>query len=166
MNWEEIGAIGQVLGSIAVFITLGYLAVQVRHARKEVQRSIAQSRGEIARELILNRVNNPWLNALNVKAHRGLGEERSPFAEALMERAGLTLEEGVALNWEQQAWWLYRAQVIADVDELTPAERASFDLRMRAFHELPLTRLWYESSKATLNADAVRYIDKLLAQPS
>ena len=31
MNWEEVGAIGQVLGSIAVFVTLGYLAVQVKH---------------------------------------------------------------------------------------------------------------------------------------
>jgi hypothetical protein len=27
MNWDEVGAIGQVLGSIAVFITLEYLAV-------------------------------------------------------------------------------------------------------------------------------------------
>jgi len=42
MNWEEVGAIGQVLGSIAVFITLGYLAVQLRHARAEMQRSPSQ----------------------------------------------------------------------------------------------------------------------------
>lgn len=34
MNWEEVGAIGQMLGSIAVFITLGYLSLQVRHARQ------------------------------------------------------------------------------------------------------------------------------------
>jgi hypothetical protein len=27
-------------------------------------------------------------------------------------------------------------------------------------------RLWYEMTKATLNADAVRYIDNLLAQPA
>ena len=29
MNWDAIAAIGQVLGSLAVFITLGYLALQV-----------------------------------------------------------------------------------------------------------------------------------------
>lgn len=44
MNWDEVGAIGQVLGSIAVFITLGYLAMQTNHARREVQRAISQSR--------------------------------------------------------------------------------------------------------------------------
>ena len=33
MNWNEVGAIGQVLGSIAVFVTLGYLAVQLRRIR-------------------------------------------------------------------------------------------------------------------------------------
>jgi hypothetical protein len=30
MNWEAIAAIGQMLGSVAVFVTLGYLAVQIR----------------------------------------------------------------------------------------------------------------------------------------
>ena len=32
MNWDEVGAIGQVLGSVAVFITLVYLSIQTRHA--------------------------------------------------------------------------------------------------------------------------------------
>ena len=30
MNWDAIGAIGQVLGSLAVFVSLGYLAVQTK----------------------------------------------------------------------------------------------------------------------------------------
>jgi hypothetical protein len=30
MNWDEVGAIGQVLGSIAVFVTLIYLARQIQ----------------------------------------------------------------------------------------------------------------------------------------
>jgi hypothetical protein len=32
MNWEPIGAIGQILGAAAVFISLGYLAVQLKIA--------------------------------------------------------------------------------------------------------------------------------------
>jgi hypothetical protein len=43
-----IGAIGQVLGSIAVFVTLGYLTLQVRHAREEVRRSVTQTRLDTA----------------------------------------------------------------------------------------------------------------------
>lgn len=34
MDWNAVGALGQVLGSFAVFVTLAYLAVQVRHARR------------------------------------------------------------------------------------------------------------------------------------
>ena len=32
MNWEAIGAVGEVLGAGAVMITLGYLAVQIRQS--------------------------------------------------------------------------------------------------------------------------------------
>jgi hypothetical protein len=44
MNWEAIGAVGELLGSLAVFVTLGYLAVQVRHARAEASRALSQGR--------------------------------------------------------------------------------------------------------------------------
>jgi hypothetical protein len=30
MNWEALGAIGDTLGAVAVFVTLAYLAAQVR----------------------------------------------------------------------------------------------------------------------------------------
>ena len=33
MNWEAISAIAEVVGVLAVVVTLGYLAVQTRHAR-------------------------------------------------------------------------------------------------------------------------------------
>ena len=33
MNWEALGAIGEVLGAVAVIATLGYLAVQIRQNR-------------------------------------------------------------------------------------------------------------------------------------
>jgi len=34
MNWEAIGALGEVLGALAVFATLIYLALQVKHSRR------------------------------------------------------------------------------------------------------------------------------------
>ena len=30
MNWDAIGAIGEILGAIVVIATLGYVAVQIR----------------------------------------------------------------------------------------------------------------------------------------
>lgn len=34
MSWEAIGAIGELVGAIAVIATIGYLAVQIRHSSK------------------------------------------------------------------------------------------------------------------------------------
>ena len=45
MNWEAIGAVGEVLGAFGVIVTLGYLAVQIRHNTRSVR---AASRLEIA----------------------------------------------------------------------------------------------------------------------
>ncbi len=30
MNWDAIGAVGEVVGAVGVILTLGYLAVQIR----------------------------------------------------------------------------------------------------------------------------------------
>ncbi len=35
MNWEAIGAVGEILGAIAVFASLMYLAIQIRTQNKE-----------------------------------------------------------------------------------------------------------------------------------
>ena len=45
MNWDAVGAIAELLGAFAVFFTLIYLAVQVRHSRSllEENRKIALS---------------------------------------------------------------------------------------------------------------------------
>lgn len=37
MNWEAIGAIGEVVGAAAVFISLLYLALQIRNSRRSDQ---------------------------------------------------------------------------------------------------------------------------------
>ena len=37
MNWEAIGAVGEIIGAVAVVITLAYLAVQVRHSREATE---------------------------------------------------------------------------------------------------------------------------------
>lgn len=37
MTWEALAAIGQILGALAVFITLVYLAIQVKHANVQAE---------------------------------------------------------------------------------------------------------------------------------
>ena len=166
MNWEAIGAIGESLGAVAVFITLGYLTLQVRFARKEIARSISHARAEALRTVSLSRATDERLNGLVVRAGVAVGEPARPFVAALMERAGMTLEEASTVWWDQMAWWAYRVQVIPYLGELPAGERAEFESRTRGNYAGPtLARFWYDSAKPTLNPDVVRYIDELVAQP-
>ena len=44
MNWTAIGAIGEILGALAVGATLGYLALQIRQTNKIAR---AESYGKV-----------------------------------------------------------------------------------------------------------------------
>ena len=43
MNWEALGAIGELAGAIGVIATLGYLAIQIRQNTSAVQSAAAQT---------------------------------------------------------------------------------------------------------------------------
>ncbi len=64
MNWEAIGAIGEVLGAVGVIITLAYLAVQMRQSNRLAKRAAVQ--GVLAGRAEMNRfiASHPDLNEL------------------------------------------------------------------------------------------------------
>ena len=70
--WEEVGAIGQVLGSIAVFITLVYLAVQTRQTERQLQRAVTRSRTETVIQLSLHQFSNERFTRAASTVERGL----------------------------------------------------------------------------------------------
>ena len=43
MNWEAIGAVGEMLGALGVIATLGYLAVQIRQNTRAVRSNTSQA---------------------------------------------------------------------------------------------------------------------------
>ena len=43
MNWEAVGAVGEILGALGVIATIGYLAIQIRQNTKTQQSVIAQA---------------------------------------------------------------------------------------------------------------------------
>jgi len=45
MNWDAIGAIGEILGALAVFVSLMYLAAQMRGQNKQARASAFQEIG-------------------------------------------------------------------------------------------------------------------------
>jgi hypothetical protein len=167
MNWDAVGAVGQVLGSVAVFITLVYLAVQTNHTKRELQRSINQSRAEGITRLFLDMANNERLGQVVTTLNEHWGQSATPPVVATTAaRGGISSLDAWMMNMYQQASWQLRSQTIIYIDELPQGVRDSFDLTCRIEYS-PGTwhRFWYESTKATLNQDAVRYLDRLLAGP-
>ena len=166
MNWEEVGAIGQMLGSIAVLVTLGYVAVQVRHGRQDARRALSQNRGAILRDLYAKQGDERMAHLIT-KATVALGVQPFGFTLVLMEQAGLTREEAAEVFWMLLSWWEYRIRMIPNVNELSPTERQTFDNAIRGSYGPPgVPRLFYEFMKPLSHPDAVRYVDNLLAQPS
>ena len=50
MNWEAIGAIGELLGAAGVIATLGYLAFQIRQNTKQLGQEAQRTRAQAVRE--------------------------------------------------------------------------------------------------------------------
>ena len=51
MNWEAIGAIGEIVGALAVLATLYYLAIQIKMQNYQLQKSNEQARVSLSLEL-------------------------------------------------------------------------------------------------------------------
>lgn len=84
MNWNAVGAIGQILGSVAVFVTIGFLAVQVHDNETQMQRSIAESRTERVTQANTTLATNERLVGIHVKVNQALRGDKPlpPFIEA------------------------------------------------------------------------------------
>ena len=87
MNWEAIGAVGEIVGALAVVVSLVYLASQLRHANelarenayRELQSAVDQATTELVRDPDLHKV---WREALY---------ERKSVSDSDRERIGFLL---------------------------------------------------------------------------
>ncbi len=116
MNWEAIGAIGEILGAIAVLVTLVYLAAQIRQNSRFVRAATYHSTSRARNEFNFAVAMTPELSALLVRARDDStsfdAEERQRFnslmwgffnlfEDSLMQRTnGLLTRE----SWESTRW--------------------------------------------------------------
>jgi len=53
MNWDAIGAVGEIVGAVAVIITLLYLASQIRQATRATQAASVQTASALDQDFLL-----------------------------------------------------------------------------------------------------------------
>jgi hypothetical protein len=116
MNWEAIGAIGEILGAIAVLVTLVYLAAQIRQNSQFVKAATYHSTFRARNEFNFAVAMTPELSALLVRARDdstsfdAVERQRfnslmwglfNLFEDSLIQRAnGLLTRE----TWESTRW--------------------------------------------------------------
>lgn len=54
MNWEAMGAIGEVAGAAGVILTLIYLAIQIRHSKQSMDANTRAMRGQAISDVTQN----------------------------------------------------------------------------------------------------------------
>jgi hypothetical protein len=162
VNWEAIGTVGQVLGSIAVFVTIWYLAIQVRHARQSSQVAISQGSSQAIRELIALTL-DPRIMKCLTQADRAFGRPPHPLLAPIMEKTGLDSESALTVLTFHSLDWAFRMQTLPHLDEFSPSERVGFDSYLRSQYSGGAGGFIYENFlKHISHPDAGSYVDRLL----
>jgi hypothetical protein len=95
MNWEAVGAVAEILGSLAVIGTIFYLAVQVGHAAAIAKATTQQSTAQMSIDAMALTLDSQILSSASRKAT--IGEELTPEELSNLPTLGLGKN---ACHWE------------------------------------------------------------------
>ena len=73
MNWDAIGALAEVVGAIAVVITLIYVAVQIRQDTNATKLTAAQNTSRDLRDALGVLANDMGMTAIHLRALKDVG---------------------------------------------------------------------------------------------
>ena len=144
MNWDAIGAIGEIVGALAVLATLIYLALQVRQAKHQLDLNSVQARAIHARDLLMPIATDPSLASIMIKAGH------PPYGDF-----GLTSEEAHRFGAWCHAWM----QIEQGNHYLLP-EGAHDDL-LKVWLLLPAYAEFWERNKGIYDDEFVQRMESL-----
>lgn len=160
MNWDAIGALGELLGAAAVVLTLGYLAMQVRHARAATADNSRLIRANGVREMVLEMCRN---DSLRMSQTKNWGYE--PYYTELAHKLGVSMEEATQVDWSNcYYFWMYWGQYSSTTEERDLSELENV---IGGLCSAPGMKLSWETSPLTrplLQKDFVAFVDAVLAK--
>ena len=98
MNWEAIGAIGEIIGAAAVALTLGYFAIQLRASKDAAADANRLERAKGVREMMLATSLNAEFKEIITK-----GLQLENYYEELGTDLNMTPEEASTFDWAKPA---------------------------------------------------------------
>ena len=151
MNWDAIGAVGELLGATAVLVTLIYLAVQVRQANSAGKRE--SFRG--------------YVSELN---NRLLEPQRDPEFVKLFQQANRDWNS-ISLGDQAVVSSVYSSYIFACAEEFAlredgnvdPALEYQVDQAVASFLQVPGPATWWEQGCSYFSPSFRNHVDQLLA---
>ena len=113
MNWEAIGAIGELIGALAVVLTLVYLSIQLRQNTRAVDRSMERAVWEDASTWMYKLIDDPEIAELY---RAGIQDNDLPVNDRMRFRLLMTsLFSHWNLAFKSEAFFIIRNSDIRDV---------------------------------------------------
>jgi hypothetical protein len=148
MNWDAIGAAGEVLGAVAVLITLFYLARQIRQNTEEIRSANYHGVTDSFNELNLTVAGNPDLARvfrLGNEAYDELSEDEKEQYAFVMHAAFRIMD---VIKFQSQ-------KGTGDMT-LWDFERSTIDTLLAG----PGARKWWRERPYNFSEDFVSYVEK------
>ena len=149
MNWEMLSAIGEILGSAAVLVTLVYLTVQTRQNTASVQANTRQAILDADQQFLIKILENPEIYLSRYKPELSDEDKVRLGAYLIMfirmrENNWLQYRNGVL---DQVTWDSYRSSIV----------RVMSDSRSRSWWQN------YIIGRQPFNSEFVAMVDELFA---
>ena len=158
MNWDALGAIGEIVGAVTVIGTIVYLAIQVKHARTATLDQNRLTRTTAIRELILTMVTNEELRMSNMR-NWGL----SDYYDQDAQRLGVSAAEASRNDWLNMYYlWTYWGQWMSSHETRDLAE---LEHVIAAVLSAPGVRHTWDNSplgKSFLDETFVAFVDDVI----
>ena len=152
MDWDAVGAIGEIIGAVAVLATLGYVSIQVRLHARQLE---AANEQEAFRQLseFINRVS------------------KDPAAKSVFEKVSQDkpLSEQDEIDW---AWILAELTNTGEAHFLQYKKGAlsrdvwlKYEGALTAYLATPVGRRWWFNRMAPFSEEFIAHLDRILEQP-
>lgn len=150
MNWEAIGAASEMIGAVAVVVSLIYLAVQIRQGTQSIQSSTHQSNTALFSSMF-SQLADP-----EVAAAYAVGLTGSPDIKPRQYTQFFLICRGLFVSFENQFFQFQQGMLDADVYRGYERSICQQLLAFRGF------RIWWKQSRNVFSPQFIEYVDQLI----
>ncbi|MEQ8693873.1 MAG: hypothetical protein RIC85_00900 [Gammaproteobacteria bacterium] len=152
MNWEAIGAVGEIVGALGVILTLAYLAAQVRQNTEEMRS------GQTQDLITANSEANYYMASDKELADIMQGGMLGPSELSDSDQFRFNVFWFAAYNRFDFAYHQYSR------GRLDPELWEKMDYEIPLYLSLPGSRAWWERDKPRFSKKFVAYVEKRLLE--